>query len=441
MSSSSSSRASSSTGRSLIERIENRTARVSVVGLGYVGLPLAVSFAEAGLSVVGIDIDERKAAGLTEGHSHVRDVPDERLQRLPPERIEFLSSYESLATADVVIICVPTPLGKTRDPDLSFLIHATESISSFLHAGMIIVLESTTYPGTSEELVLPLLESSGLTAGTDFFLAFSPERIDPGRSDFTLENTPKVVGGLTPDCLMVAAALYRQVVEDVVEVSSTQTAEMVKLLENTFRAVNIALVNEIAIMCDKLNIDVWEVVRAASTKPYGFMPFSPGPGVGGHCIPLDPHYLSWKLKTLNYNARFIQLAGEINSQMPEYWVAKVQDTLNAGGRSVKGSLVLILGVAYKKDVDDVRESPALDIIELLRSKGAEVAYFDPHVLELKLDGLHLACEPDLPSALARAHCTVIVTDHSQFDWDLVATESSSVVDTRNVIGSRGRWRG
>ncbi len=418
--------------RQIIERTVARSARVSVVGLGYVGLPLAVSFAEAGFSVVGVDSDQEKLEGLRQGVSHVPDVSSEQLGGLRGEKVEFCSTYETIGECDAVIICVPTPLGKTRDPDLSYLIRASESVREYLRAGTLVVLESTTYPGTTEELVQPILESSDLRVGRDFFLAFSPERIDPGRSDFTLTNTPKVVGGVTPDCLELAAMLYRQIVDRVVEVSSTQAAEMVKLLENTFRAVNIALVNELAIMCDKLDLNVWEVVEAAATKPYGFMPFSPGPGVGGHCIPLDPHYLSWKLKTLNYNARFIQLAGEINSQMPEYWEGKIQDALNDRGQSVKGSRILILGVAYKKDVDDIRESPALDVMELLRKKGAEVTYFDPHVPSFHLDGVELLCEPDLNTALKRADCTVVVTDHTSFDWSEVERSSRLIVDTRNV---------
>ena len=418
--------------RQIVERIEARSARVCVVGLGYVGLPLAVSCAEAGFSVLGIDNDQEKSEGLRQGVSHVPDVSSERLRGLSREKAEFCSTYEKIGECDAVIICVPTPLGKTRDPDLSYLIGASESVGEHLQAATLVVLESTTYPGTTEELVQPILESSDLRVGRDFFLAFSPERIDPGRSDFILTNTPKVVGGVTPVCLEVAVSLYRQIVDRVVQVSSTQSAEMVKLLENTFRAVNIALVNELAIMCDKLALDVWEVVEAAATKPYGFMPFSPGPGVGGHCIPLDPHYLSWKLKTLNYNARFIQLAGEINSQMPDYWARKIQDALNDQGQSVKGSRILILGVAYKQDVDDVRESPALDMIELLRQKGADLVYFDPHVPSLHFDGFELQCEPDLVTALKRADCTVVVTDHTSFDWEEVRRCSRLIVDTRHV---------
>jgi len=317
-------------------------------------------------------------------------------------------------------------------------------VAQHLHAGMLVALESTTYPGTTEELLLPMLsqraDGQPFAVGTDFFLAFSPERIDPGRADYTVENTPKVVGGVTPACLAVATALYRQAIERVVPVSSTQAAEMVKLLENTFRAVNIALVNEIAIMADKLGVDVWEVIEAAATKPHGFMKFTPGPGVGGHCIPLDPHYLSWKLKTLNYNARFIQLAGEINTEMPRYWVEKVQDALNEAGKPLRGSQVLVLGVAYKKDIDDVRESPALDIIELLRAKGAEVRYHDPYVPAFAHNGHGLGCEPDLDQALVTADCVVIVTDHGSYDWERIQRTAKRVVDTRHVLNGSGAER-
>ena len=413
---------------SLTQKIEARSARLCIVGLGYVGLPLAISFSEAGFPVIGIDIDTGKIEALRQGISHVPDVPSSKLL----DQIDFHSDYSLIGKSDVVIICVPTPLGKTRDPDLSYLVRAGESVGSHLHKGMLVVLESTTYPGTTEELIQPLLESSGVRTGHDFFLTFSPERIDPGRSDYVLTNTPKVVGGVTSHCLEVASLLYEQVVNKVIKVSSTQAAEMVKLLENTFRAVNIALVNEIAIMCDKLDIDVWEVVQAASSKPYGFMPFSPGPGVGGHCIPLDPQYLSWKLKTLNYNARFIQLADEINSLMPEYWVGKIQDKLNDRNKSVKGGRILVLGVAYKKDVNDVRESPAVDMIRLLREKGADLSYFDPHVPVLKLDDLEIVCVTDLRSALEKADCTVVATDHTWFDWNCVKEISELIVDTRHV---------
>jgi len=452
----------------LLSKINDHTAVVSVIGLGYVGLPLAVAFAERGFPVVGIDVDERKADSLNRGCSYVQDIPSTRLlplikspytieserlvlreEELPiaPGHFFATTDYAVLRHCDAAIICVPTPLNKTRDPDVRYLIQAGESVAKHIHPGMLVILESTTYPGTTEELLLPMLserpasswpatsqsrDRQSWAVGSDFFLAFSPERIDPGRTDFTVETTPKVVGGVTPACREVAVALYSQIVARVVPVSSTQTAEMVKLLENTFRAVNIALVNEAAIMCDKLDIDVWEVIEAAATKPYGFMKFTPGPGVGGHCIPLDPHYLSWKLRTLNYNARFVQLAGEINSEMPRYWVEKVQDALNRAGKPLKDSRVLVLGVAYKKDIDDVRESPALDILELLRAKGADVRYHDPHVPVILHNGQGFTSEPDLDRALQAADCVVIVTDHSAYDWPAIVRQARLIVDTRHV---------
>jgi UDP-N-acetyl-D-glucosamine dehydrogenase len=443
----------------LLSRIHDHTAAVAVIGLGYVGLPLAVAFAESGFQVVGIDVDPSKVDAINQGRSYISDIPSDRLAPLtidhwqltidhsPPSRLTATTDYSLLSHCDVAIICVPTPLNKTRDPDVRFLIAAGESVARYIHPSMLVVLESTTYPGTTEELLRPMLEegirgqksegqrseSQRAEVGVDFFLAFSPERIDPGRTDWTVENTPKVVGGVTPACLEAAMALYQQAVDRVVPVSSPAAAEMTKLLENTFRAVNIALVNEVAIMCDKLGIDVWEVIEAAATKPYGFMKFTPGPGVGGHCIPLDPHYLSWKLKTLNYNARFIQLAGEINSDMPRYWVEKVVDALNQAGKPLKGSNVLVLGVAYKKDIDDVRESPALDIVELLRQKGADVRYHDPYVAEFAHNGHGLRSEADLESALRAADCVVIVTDHSVYDWRHVSQMATALVDTRNVV--------
>jgi UDP-N-acetyl-D-glucosamine dehydrogenase len=452
----------------LLSKINDHTAVVSVIGLGYVGLPLAVAFAERGFPVVGIDVDERKADSLNRGCSYVQDIPSTRLlplikspytvegervvqweEELPvaPGHFFATTDYAVLRHCDAAIICVPTPLNKTRDPDVRYLIQAGESVAKHIHPGMLVILESTTYPGTTEELLLPMLserpassrpatsqarDQQSWVVGCDFFLAFSPERIDPGRTDFTVETTPKVVGGVTPACREAAVALYSQIVARVVPVSSTQTAEMVKLLENTFRAVNIALVNEAAIMCDKLDIDVWEVIEAAATKPYGFMKFTPGPGVGGHCIPLDPHYLSWKLRTLNYNARFVQLAGEINSEMPRYWVEKVQDALNRAGKPLKDSRVLVLGVAYKKDIGDVRESPALDILELLRAKGADVSYHDPHVPVILHNGQGFTSEPDLDQALHNADCVIIVTDHSAYDWSAVARQARLIVDTRHV---------
>jgi len=404
-----------------------------------VGLPLAIAFAKKKFQVMGIDVDANKVQAIHNGESYISSIStDELTQWTSLGLLDATSDYAILAEMDVAIICVPTPLNKTRDPDVRFLLSAAHSVADALHPGMLVVLESTTYPGTTEELLLPILQKGGLgerscQVGEDFFLAFSPERIDPGRTDWTVENTPKVVGGVTPACLEVATALYQQAIEKVVPVSSPAAAEMTKLLENTFRAVNIALVNEVALMCDKLDLDVWEVIDAAATKPYGFMKFTPGPGVGGHCIPLDPNYLSWKLKTLNYNARFIQLAGEINSDMPRYWVEKVQDALNDVEKAVKGSQILVLGVAYKKDIDDVRESPALDIIALLKEKGADVRYHDPHVREFSYADLALQSESNLEQALQQADCVVIATDHSDYDWNKVAKQAAILVDTRNVL--------
>ena len=437
----------------LLAKINDHNAVVAIVGLGYVGLPLAVAFAEHGFPVIGIDVDARKVTSLNHGESYVQDIPSERLAAIvaggnpgsdgSPAAGAFRATtdYAALAYCDAAIICVPTPLNKTRDPDVRFVIAAGESVAQHIRPGMLLALESTTYPGTTEDLLLPMLTGRAIAdrlhvksfeVGTDFFLAFSPERIDPGNQQYVVENTPKVVGGVTPACREVAVALYGAAIEQIVPISSTQAAEMVKLLENTFRAVNIALVNEVAIMCDKLGIDVWEVIEAAATKPYGFMKFTPGPGVGGHCIPLDPFYLSWKMKTLNYNARFIQLAGEINSDMPRYWVEKAVDALNGAGKPLKNSRVLVLGVAYKKDIDDLRESPALDIIELLRAKGADVRYHDPYVPVISHNGHDLTCEPALDPALDAADCVVIVTDHSVYDWPDVLAKAKLVVDTRHV---------
>jgi UDP-N-acetyl-D-glucosamine dehydrogenase len=418
----------------LLHKFADHSAHIAVLGMGYVGLPLAVAFAEAGFRVTGLDIDAGKLGALQRGESYVEDIAAERVRRVIGTRLFTSTDFDAtLATADAAIICVPTPLNKTRDPDIRALTAASEAIARTLHAGMLIALESTTYPGTTDELLRPMFEAKGLRAGRDFFLVFSPERIDPGRKDFVVETTPKIVGGVTKPCCDVGVALYRQAIKQVVAVSSSQAAEMSKLLENTFRAVNIALVNEIALMCDKLGIDVWEVIDAAATKPYGFMKFTPGPGVGGHCIPLDPHYLSWKLRTLNYNARFVQLADEINSGMPAYWVSKVQDALNEASKAIKGSRVLVLGVAYKKDIDDVRESPALDIIELLRQKGARVSYHDPHVPAIEHQGVSLRSEPELGAALDAADCVVVVTDHSAYDWPAIARQARLVVDTRRAL--------
>jgi len=429
----------------LINKFSQHTAVIAIAGMGYVGLPLAVAFAERGFAVIGIDVDERKISALQQGQSYIRDVTTARLAPLmaeapTPGHIFATGDYGAVQQSDAVLICVPTPLNKTRDPDVRFLISAGESIAQNMHEGMLVVLESTTYPGTTEELLQPMLEQAPAwqdkgRVGDDFFLAFSPERIDPGRADWTVENTPKVVGGVTPACRNAAVTLYSQVIQSVVPVSSPATAEMAKLLENTFRAVNIALVNEVAMMCDKLNLDVWEVIEAAATKPYGFMKFTPGPGVGGHCIPLDPHYLSWKLKTLNYNARFIQLAGEINTELPYYWTQKVQDALNDVGKPLKDSRILVLGVAYKKNIDDVRESPALDIIELLRQKHAAVTYHDPFVPSFAHNGVEMHSVPDLAEAVRTADCVLIITDHSQYNWSQIARDARLVVDTRHVLPS------
>ncbi|HEV8375007.1 MAG TPA: nucleotide sugar dehydrogenase [Candidatus Polarisedimenticolia bacterium] len=417
----------------LKEKIETLQARVGIIGLGYVGLPLACEFVRAGFAVTGVDNDAAKVEGINRGVSHVQDVPDALLaSRIGSQGLSATTDVARLASCDAVIICVPTPLRKTRDPDISYIVSAVEGIAGTLHRDMLVVLESTTYPGTTEEIIRPKLEAEGLRVGRDFYLAFSPERVDPGNSRFTTRNTPKIVGGITPQCTEMAAALYRRAVETVVPVSSTQTAEMIKLLENTFRSVNIGLVNEIALMCDRLGLDVWEVIDASATKPFGFMPFYPGPGLGGHCIPIDPHYLSWKLKTLNYSAKFIELASEINGNMPHYVVTKVVDALNARKKSVNGSRILILGVAYKKDISDVRESPALDVIQLLKGKGAEVLYHDPHAPQVHLEQETLRSVPLTDELLERSDCTVILTNHSIYDYSRIVERAQVLVDTRNA---------
>ena len=419
----------------LLERITQREAHVAIIGLGYVGLPLAVVFAEAGFTVVGIDLDARKVDALTQRQSYIEDIPSERIQPLVAEgRLSATTDFSVLAQCDAVSICVPTPLNKTGDPDISYIISASEQIAHYIHPGMLIVLESTTYPGTTREVILPRLGSDAneLRVGTDFFLCFSPERVDPGRTDWTTINTPKVLGGMTPHCLEAGQTLYGSAIQRIVPVSSPEAAEMTKLLENTFRAVNIGLANELLLMCERLGLDAWEVIDAAATKPFGFMRFTPGPGLGGHCIPIDPLYLSWKLRTLNYNARFIELASEINTAMPRYWVQKIQDRLNDAGKAVKGSQILVLGVAYKRDISDMRESPALDIIHLLREKGAEVSYHDPHVPTFSHDGMAMTSITDLHAALDGADCVVIATDHALYDWNLVRQSAQLLIDTRHV---------
>jgi len=397
-----------------------------------VGLPLAVEFANAGFQVTGIDLSESKVARVNAGHSYIADVPNEILGDLVESgRLQATNDFGVISELDTVNICVPTPLRKTKDPDMSYIISACQEIARYFHPGTLVILESTTYPGTTAELVLPiLLENSELEVGKDFFLCFSPERVDPGNSKYHTANIPKVVGGCTPQCTEVGALFYRQALETVVPVSSTQVAEMVKLLENTFRMINIGLANEIAMMCGRMDIDVWEVIEAAATKPFGFMPFYPGPGLGGHCIPIDPFYLSWKTKQAGIEARFIELAGHINGQMPMFVVEKVQTALNSHSKAVKGSRIHILGVAYKKDIDDVRESPALDIIHLLERRGAKVSYSDPHVPHLQFDGLEL-CSNE--AALAKADCVVIVTDHSGFDYKALTEKVPLIVDTRNAL--------
>ncbi len=422
----------------LLAKIRNRQARVGVVGLGYVGLPLAVAFAEAGFTVVGVDVVGEKVRALQAGESYIEDIPAATVESLVRDRrLLPATDYAALHDVDTISICVPTPLRKTKDPDISYIVAAADRIAEQGSDGKLIVLESTTYPGTTEEIVLPRLAANGSSVGQTFFLAFSPERIDPGRTDYTIYTTPKVIGGTTEACLEVAMALYGTIVKEPVAVSSTSAAEMVKLLENTFRAVNIGLVNEMALMCDKLGLDVWEIVKAASSKPYGFMPFYPGPGLGGHCIPVDPHYLSWKLRTLNYTARFIELASEVNGYMPEHVVNKVSEALNDDCRAVKGSNILVIGVAYKPNVNDIRESPALDIIHLLREKGAIVAYADPHVPDLFAEGIPLQSTPLTAGALAAADCVVVVTNHDAIDWSIVGDGARLIVDTRNAL----RWAG
>lgn len=417
----------------LRDKISSRKAIVSVIGMGYVGLPLAVELSKVGFVVRGIDIKEDKVTLVNSGRSDVADVQDEELNRLVKSgSLKATTNFATLKESDVVNICVPTPLSKTKDPDVSFILNAVKQIKSNLHPNQLVVLESTTYPGTTEELLLPILEETGLKAGRDFFLAFSPERIDPGNPVYKVKNTPRVVGGVTSECTEIATVFYQQFIDEVIPVSSSKSAEMVKLLENTFRSVNIGLVNEVALMCDRLGIDVWEIIDAAATKPFGYMPFYPGPGLGGHCIPIDPHYLSWKLKTLNYYARFIELAGDINSSMPYYVLGKVGEILNRVERSIKGSRILVLGVAYKRDIGDIRESPALDVLKLLISKGAKVNYNDPYVPKLALNGHTLSSQELKEDLLRKADCVVIVTDHSSYDYNWIVKNSRLIVDTRNA---------
>lgn len=414
-------------------KLKDHSAHVGVIGLGYVGLPLAVEFARAGFKVTGIDVQESKVEQLNKGVSYVQDVPTDVLAPLVASgRFKATTDFTTLLEMDTVNIAVPTPLRKTKDPDMSFVVAASQQVAKFAHPGLLVILESTTYPGTTAELVLPMIEKAGMSVGKEFFLCFSPERVDPGNPNFQTLNIPKVVGGITPECTHLAATFYSQALETVVPVSSTQVAEMVKLLENTFRMINIGLVNELAIMCDRMGINVWEIIEAAATKPFGFMPFYPGPGLGGHCIPIDPFYLSWKTKQAGIEARFIDLAGYINGQMPHFVVDKVQNALNDHCKSLKGSTVHVMGVAYKRDIDDVRESPAIDIIHLLGRRGATVTYSDPFVPTLNVEG-HSMSAVDPIAAAGASDCVVVVTDHSNIDYNKVLEASKLIVDTRNAL--------
>jgi UDP-N-acetyl-D-glucosamine dehydrogenase len=431
----------STTAAQLLDQIDSRRARVGVVGLGYVGLPLLTEFARSGFTAVGIDVDSRKVAAINAGQSYIPDVPGADVARMVAAgRMSATTDFSVVAELDTINICVPTPLRKTKDPDMSYIVSAVEAIAAHLHPGMLVVLESTTYPGTTEELVQPLLERSGLRAGSDFFLAFSPERVDPGNGVYTTRNVPKVVGGLTAGCSRLACALYSAAIDQVVPVSSPRVAEMVKLLENTFRAVNIGLVNELALMSEKLGIDVWEVVDAAKTKPFGFMPFYPGPGLGGHCIPIDPFYLSWKAKQTGFEPRFIELAGAVNSAMPHAVVDTIADALNLHKRSLNGSRVLIAGLTYKRDIDDIRESPSLDVMSILYQKGARLSYVDPYVPKLPArewaGGYELESLENSSATFAGVDCVAILTDHRVFDYSSMVAAAPLIVDTRNAVKER-----
>ncbi|MGW8282439.1 MAG: nucleotide sugar dehydrogenase [Gemmatimonadota bacterium] len=420
--------------RDLQARIESHDAVIGIIGLGYVGLPLAVAFAEAGFPTLGFDVKPEVIDGLNAGRSHISDVSSGRLEKLAADgSFEATLDFGRLAEADAIVICVPTPLSKTDDPDLSFVVAATEAVRAALRPGHLVVLESTTYPGTTREIVQPMLEETGLAAGQDFFLSFSPERVDPANPTWHIENTPKVVGGLTPVCHRLTVALYGEIIADVVEVSSPEAAELAKLLENTFRAVNIGLVNEMAVVADRLGIDIWEVIEAAATKPYGFMKFFPGPGLGGHCIPIDPIFLAWKMKTLQYRTRFIELAAEVNAEMPRWVVERTAEALNDARKPLNGSEVLVLGMSYKADVVDVRESPALDIVEMLRQRGAIVEFHDPFVSEVEVDGKIDRSVELTVERLERADAVVITTDHSNVDYGLVGRHASIIVDPRNAM--------
>lgn len=419
----------------LLERIQNKTARLGIVGLGYVGLPLAVEFARAGLRVVGVDLDSAKVEALRRGESYVGDVPSAAVKELvESERFTASTDYAALNEMDAVCICVPTPLTPHHEPDMSYVLAAAQGLQAAYHAGMLIALESTVYPGATEDVFVPLLKAAGLTVGQEAFLVFSPERIDPGNTRFGVRNTAKVVGGATPACVAAACALYALAIDNLAPVSSLRAAELTKLLENTFRAVNISFINEMAIICEKLDVDVWEVIEAANTKPYGFMKFTPGPGIGGHCIPLDPLYLSWKMRSLGYTARFIELADKVNLEMPGHVVSLVVRALNDAGKALKDANVLLLGMAYKKDIDDLRESPALEVLALLHHWQACLSYHDPHIAHLRQhDGSLLNSAPLTPESLRAADCVVILTDHQAIDWAMVRREARLIVDTRHAL--------
>jgi UDP-N-acetyl-D-glucosamine dehydrogenase len=426
----------------LIKKLKDKKARVGILGLGYVGLPLAVVFAEAGFHVTGIDPDSRKVDSLSKGISYIPDVKTEVIEKIIKSgHLTATTDFAALKEMDAVSICVPTPLRQTGDPDMSFIISATEEMAKYMHKGIVVVLESTTYPGTTRELLLPKLGTEhGLVIGEDWFLAFSPERVDPGREDFTTINTPKVMGGITEACGEVATVWYEGAIQTVHHVSTAEAAEMAKLLENTFRMINIGLVNELAIMCERLGVDVWEVIDAAASKPFGFMKFTPGPGLGGHCIPIDPLYLSWKMKSFNYNARFIELASEINTNMPRYVVSRILDAMNDRGKALKGSKVLVLGAAYKPDIDDVRESPALDVIGLLQKKGAVVEYHDPYIPHIhhEHDGWHMDSVKDMMKAVREADAVVVITNHKVYDYEAIVKEAKFIFDSRNATRKAAR---
>ena len=418
----------------LIAKANDKSAVFGVIGLGYVGLPLTVELGKTGYQVIGFDLNNEVVDGVNAGRSHIRDVAAEELSALVSAGlVSATTDMGRLGQVDAICICVPTPLSKTKDPDVSYVIAAADAVATSVRSGQVIILESTTYPGTTRELLLPGITGRGLEIGKDAFLAFSPERVDPGNPTWQTRNTPKVIGGLTDDCLDVVLALYEPVFDSLVPVSSPEAAELVKLLENTFRSINIGLANEMAIVCDKLGVDVWEVIEAAATKPFGFMKFTPGPGLGGHCIPVDPHYLSWKMRGLNYKTRFIDVAGEVNSEMPAFWVRKIAERLNEDEKALRGSRILVVGLSYKPDIDDVRESPSLDIIRLLNQQGADVVYHDPYVPEPPDGDLSLRPVAFTEEEIGKADCVVIATDHSCLDYEMLGANARQIVDTRNAM--------